>query len=53
VFKNLSITSSAEMSFTQSLSLNDEDRKKYVGAWTYEIEADKAEGSYMLSFSTH
>ena len=53
VFKDLSITSSAEISFTQSLSINEEEKKKYVGAWTYKITADKAEGSYMLSFMTH
>ena len=53
VFKDLSITSSAEISFTQSLSIQEEDKKKYVGAWTYKITADKAEGSYMLSFMTH
>jgi hypothetical protein len=53
VFKDLSITSSAEISFTQSLSIKEEDKKKYVGAWTYKVTADKAEGSYMLSFMTH
>jgi hypothetical protein len=53
VFKNLSITSSAEISFTQSLSINEDDHKKYVGSWQYEITADKAEGSYVLSFMTH
>jgi hypothetical protein len=53
VFKNLSITSSAEISFTQSLSIKEEDKKKYVGSWSYEVLADKAEGNYMLSFMTH
>ena len=53
VFKNLSITSSAEISFTQSLSISEEDQKKYVGSWTYEVTANKAEGSYNLSFMTH
>lgn len=53
VFKDLSITSSAEISFTQSLSISEEDQKKYVGSWTYEVTADKAEGSYNLSFMTH
>lgn len=53
VFKDLSITSSAEISFTQSLSITEKDTKKYVGSWTYVISADKAEGSYMLSFTTH
>jgi hypothetical protein len=53
VFKDLSITSSAEISFTQSLSINEEELKKYVGTWKYEVAADKAEGNYILSFVTH
>lgn len=53
VFKDLSITSSAQISFSQSLSLEEAKKKKYVGAWKYEISADKAEGSYTLSFMTH
>ena len=53
VFKDLSITSSAEISFTQSLSIKEGEKKKYVGSWTYEVTADKAEGSYTLSFMTH
>lgn len=52
VFKDLSITSSAEISFTQSLSIREEEKKKYVGTWKYEVTADKAEGSYTLSFMT-
>jgi hypothetical protein len=53
VFKDLSITSSAEISFSQSMSLEEDEKKKYVGAWSYKITADKAEGSYTLSFMTH
>ena len=53
VFKDLSITSSAEISFTQSLSIKEEELKKYAGTWRYEITADKAEGNYILSFMTH
>ena len=53
VFKDLSITSSAQISFSQSLTIKEEEKKKYVGAWTYKITADKAEGSYSLSFMTH
>jgi hypothetical protein len=53
VFKNLSITSSAQISFSQSLTIKDEEKKKYVGAWTYKVTADKAEGSYSLSFMTN
>jgi hypothetical protein len=53
VFKDLSITTSAEISFTQSFTIKEEEKNKYVGAWSYEIKADKAEGSYNLSFMTH
>jgi hypothetical protein len=53
VFKDLSITSSAQISFSQSLSLDEEEKKKYTGSWSYKITADKAEGSYTLSFMTH
>jgi len=53
VFKDLSITSSAEMSFTQSISIKEEDKKKYIGSWEYKVSAEKAEGSYNLSFMTH
>jgi len=53
VFKDLSITTSAEISFTQSLTIKEEEKKKYVGSWQYKVSADKAEGSYNLSFMTH
>jgi len=53
VFKDLSISSSAQISFSQSLTIKEEEKKKYVGAWTYKVTADKAEGSYTLSFMTH
>lgn len=53
VFKDLSITSSAQISFSQSLSIKEDEKKKYVGSWSYKITADKAEGSYTLSFMTH
>jgi type II secretory pathway pseudopilin PulG len=52
VFKDLAITSSAEISFSQSLTIKEEEKNKYVGSWTYEITADKAEGSYNMSFIT-
>ena len=45
VFKDLSITSSAQISFSQSLTIKEEEKKKYVGSWTYKVSADKAEGS--------
>ena len=53
VFKDLSITSSAQISFSQSLTIKEEEKKKYIGSWSYRITADKAEGSYTLSFMTH
>lgn len=53
VFKKLSITSSAEISFSQSLTIKEEDQNKYVGKWKYEVTADKAEGNYILSIMTH
>ena len=53
VFKDLSITSSAEISFTQNMSIQKEEKNKYVGAWKYKVTTDKAEGSYNLSFMTH
>jgi len=53
VFKDLSITSSAEISFTQNMSIQEKEKNKYIGAWKYKVTADKAEGSYTLSFMTH
>ena len=53
VFKNLTINSSAQISFSQSLTIKEEEKKKYVGSWKYAIKADKAEGSYNLSIMTH
>jgi len=53
VFKDLSISSSAQISFTQSMSIEEDEKKKYIGSWTYQVTADKAEGSYSLSFMTH
>jgi len=53
IFKDLSITSSAEISFTQLMSIQEEEKSKYIGAWKYKVTADKAEGSYTLSFMTH
>ncbi len=53
VFKELTITSSAEVTFTQSLSIKDGSADKYVGSWTYEVEAKEAKGEYTLSISTN
>jgi hypothetical protein len=52
VFKDLTINSSAEISFNQSMSLKDGEESKYTGTWKYEVEADKAEGNYLLQIST-
>lgn len=52
VFKNLSINSSAQITFNQSLTVKEEEKKKYVGTWKYEIRTKTAEGSYMLSIMT-
>jgi hypothetical protein len=53
VFKDLTINSSAEISFSQSLSINRDKAAKYIGSWQYEIKAEKAEGSYVLQISTN
>ncbi|MFH0757742.1 MAG: hypothetical protein V2B15_10680 [Bacteroidota bacterium] len=51
VFKELTINSSAEISFSQSLNIKEGEENKYVGSWQYEVKADKAEGNYMLQIS--
>jgi hypothetical protein len=51
-FKELTINSSAEISYNQALTIKDDDADKYIGAWKYTVKADKAEGSYMLQIST-
>ncbi len=53
VFKELTITSSAEISFNQSLTFKEGSEEKYVGSWTYEVRAEKAEGNYTLAISTN
>lgn len=53
VFKELTINSSAEISFNQSLTIKEGEEDKYLGTWKYEIKATKAEGSYMLQISTN
>lgn len=52
-FKDLTINSSAEIAFSQSLTIKDEEKKKYVGAWKYEVKTKTAEGNYSLSIMTH
>jgi len=52
LFKELEIDNSADVHWSQVFSIRDEN-DKYSGEWTYEIEADKAEGQYNLSITTH
>jgi hypothetical protein len=52
VFKDLNINSSAQITFSQSLTVKEEEKNKYVGTWKYEIKTKTAEGSYMLSIMT-
>ena len=52
VFKELTITSSAEVTFTQSLSIKEGSQDKYEGSWTYEVKAKEAKGDYTFSIST-
>jgi hypothetical protein len=53
VFKDLNINSSAQITFSQSLTIKEEEKKKYVGVWKYEVNTKTAEGSYMMSIQTH
>jgi len=52
-FKELTINSSADINFSQSISIEEDEADKYVGSWSYVIKADKAEGSYMLQIMTN
>ena len=53
VFKDLTINSSAEITFSQSLTIKEDEKNKYVGAWKYEVKTKTAEGNYMLSIMTN
>jgi len=53
VFKELTINSSAEIAFSQSLTIKEEEKNKYIGTWKYEVKTKTAEGNYMLSIMTH
>ncbi len=52
VLKKLSIDDSADIEWTQSLSIKEGDNS-YYGEWTYVISAQDAEGHYKLSLSTY
>ena len=53
VFKDLTINSSAEVTFSQTLSIKEDADDKYIGSWSYEIKAKEAEGDYTLSISAN
>jgi len=51
-FKKLTIDDSANISFSQSLTIA-EDETKYYGNWNYTIDARSAVGQYQLMIHTH
>lgn len=53
VFKDFTINSSAQITYSQSMNIKEEEKKKFVGTWKYEVKTKSAEGSYMLSIMTH
>ena len=54
-FKDLVINSAAEITFSQSVSISEEDQDpdKYIGDWNYKVIAEDAKGNYMLQIQTH
>ena len=52
-FKELTINASADINFSQSITIKEGEAKKYTGSWNYVVRADKAEGNYMLQIMTH
>lgn len=52
-FKELTINSSADINFSQSISIKEGEEKKYTGSWNYVIKAVKAEGNYMVQIMTN
>lgn len=53
VFKEITISSSGEISFSQSLTIREGQENKFVGFRKYEVKAEKAEGNYMLQIQTN
>lgn len=51
-FKSQKITSAADITWTTSLSFNDESSKKYKGTWKLRIQTNVCEGRYRLNIST-
>jgi len=52
VFQDFIINSSAQITYSQSMNIKEEEKKKFVGTWTYEVKTKTAEGSYMMSIMT-
>jgi len=52
-FKDLVINSAAEITFSQSVTLDEEGDGKYIGDWNYKVIAEEAMGNYMLQIQTH
>lgn len=52
-FRDMTINSAAEISFSQSVSISEEDPDKYIGDWNYKVIAENAKGNYVLSIMTH
>jgi hypothetical protein len=52
-FKDMTINSAAQISFSQSVTISEEDPDKYLGDWTYKVIAEEAKGDYSLSIMTH
>ena len=50
--KKLTFDDSADVSWSQSINISEDD-SKYYGEWTYVINARKAEGAYNLSLTTY
>jgi hypothetical protein len=52
-FKELVINPSADINFSQAISIKEGEEKKYAGSWSYVIKADEAEGNYSVQIITH
>lgn len=54
-FKDMVLNSAAEITFSQSVSISEEDKDpdKYIGDWNYKVIAEEAKGNYMLQIQTH
>lgn len=52
-FKELVINPSADINYSQAISIKEGEEKKYTGSWSYMIKAKEAEGSYMVQIMTH